>query len=537
MLEKLKYVLLLSCVVLSCAKFVPPTGGDKDIIPPKLVDSTPKNKTTNYTGTTILLKFDEFVDSKDLKQELIITPEPESRYKVKNKGDEVTLIFEDKLDSNTTYTFNFGAGIKDINERNKSDRIKLVFTTGDKLDSLNVGGTVNNLFTKEPVYEATVALYDINKKDSLYITSRKPTYFVKTDSSGQYRFENLKKGSYKLLAFTDANKNIRFDNKKELFGFLADTINLNHDTLGINIDLYPYDTIAPKYKRFIQKENIFTLKFDEPLYKPAVKFITDSLNFVVEQDEIRFFKGTSEVKDSIQVEINVRDSLANTNLYKHKFVFKIPEDNKREKSEVVQFTIMPPSGKPILQNENLKLKFDYPVSSIDSSKITISDDTLNSVNYKIYFSDKSQTKVEVEIQDVISTNISIKAEQGAFVNINSDSTTAFTIKNPILKLNDTGLLAGSVVNTAEDSTQYIFQLINFETGQVVKEEISLKNEFKFSNLIPNQYYIRVIIDKNFNEIWDTANLEEGKMPEKIILQKKPIKVKANFEFRDIVIEN
>lgn len=536
MIAKKIYILIISVVLASCAKFVPPTGGERDNIPPKLIDSIPKNKETNYKKKEIWLKFDEYVDSKDLKQELIITPEPESKYKVKTKGDEITLEFQESLDSNTTYTFNFGAGIKDINERNKSDKVKIVFSTGAKLDSLSVGGEVKNLFTKESVIGATIGLYNIEEVDTIRLTARKPTYFVKSDSSGIYRFENLKKGKYKLLAFVDANKNIRFDNKKELFGFLADTLNLQKDTNGISIELYPYDTIAPRYKRFIQKENIYTLQFDEPLYNASVKFLSDSVNYTVEADEIRFFRTKQLMQDSIRVSVTVRDSLSNTELLDHKFVFKQVDENKKNTSEVVQFKILPSPGSPVLKNEEYKLTFNFPILQIDTSKLSVSNDTLNKVSYKLYYINSSQTQIGFTVTGVITENAIIKAEAGAFKNINGDTTSAFTIKNPIIKFSETGLLSGSIKGLVKDSVQYIFQLINYETGKIIKELISGENTFTFSNVLPNEYLIRVILDENLNGVWDTANFQKGKQPEKILLQKNAIKVKANFEFRDIIIE-
>ncbi len=530
---------ILCISVMSCAKFVPPTGGDRDIIPPKLVDSIPKNKATNYNGKVIWLKFDEYIDSKDLKQELIITPQPDTKYQVKNKGDEVTLNFEDRLDSNTTYTFNFGGGIKDINERNKSDQIKLVFSTGDKLDSLRITGSTNNLFTKKPVIDATVALYDTQKKDSLPIFSRKPTYFVKADSSGTFQFENLKSGTYKILAFTDANKNIRFDNKKELFGFKADTIILNRDTSSINIDLYPFDTIAPKYKRYVQNEKVYTLKFDEPIYRTTVRFNTDSVSYDTVQDEIRFFRSQNMVKDSIAVEISVADSLSNVETFQHTFIFREPAAGKSQnvKRDVVQFQVKPPSGKLIREGEKIELTFDFPVEMIDTSKIEINDDTLSTVKYKATYYNTSQTKVLLEMNSDISRSVVVNASSGAFVNSNLDSTTAFTLTYPIVKINETGVLAGSVKTSKTDSAQYIFQLVNVENGKIEDEQISTTEKFEFKNVLPNQYLIRAIIDENFNGLWDTAKFHEGTEPEEIILLKNPIKVKANFEFRDIIIEN
>lgn len=539
MWNKLVGFQILCVSVMSCAKFVPPTGGDRDVTPPKLVDSIPKNKATNYKEKTIWLKFDEYVDSKDLKQELIITPQPDTKYQVKNKGDEILLNFETELDSNTTYTFNFGGGIKDINERNKSDQIKLVFSTGEKLDSLRISGSTNNLFTKNPVIEATIALYDTQRKDSLPFFSRKPTYFVKTDSSGIFQFENLKSGEYKLLAFTDANKNIRFDNKKELFGFKADTITLIKDTTAVKIDLYPFDTIAPKYKRYVQNEQVYTLKFDEPIYRTSVQFLTDSLNFDTVEDEIRFFKGQNIVKDSIAVEIEVMDSLANVETFQHKFIFKEPTagKSKNDKKDIVKFQVKPLSATPIKEGEQIELKFDFPVESIDTSKIEIMDDTLSTVAYQFAFLNKSKTTIILEIRNEIIKRVVVNAKAGAFINSNNDSTTAFTLNYPIVKINDTGVLAGSLKTTKKDSTQYIFQLIDFDNGKIVEEQKSTNERFEFKNILPNQYLIRTIIDENFNGLWDTAKFNKGQEPEEIILLKNPIKVKANFEFRDILIEN
>ena len=45
--------------IFGCAQFVPPTGGKKDEIPPKLLNTIPKNKATNFKGKEVELYFDE----------------------------------------------------------------------------------------------------------------------------------------------------------------------------------------------------------------------------------------------------------------------------------------------------------------------------------------------------------------------------------------------------------------------------------------------------------------------------------------------
>lgn len=109
--------IVLGFISIGCAQFVPPTGGPRDITPPKLLTSIPENKSTNFDDKNLELTFDEYIDITSLKQELIITPEPKAFYNVKLKDKTVKLAFEEKLDSNTTYTFNFRNGIKDLNEK------------------------------------------------------------------------------------------------------------------------------------------------------------------------------------------------------------------------------------------------------------------------------------------------------------------------------------------------------------------------------------------------------------------------------------
>ena len=67
-----------------------------------------------------------------------------------------------------------------------------------------------------------VGLY--NKEDSLDLFHKKPVYFSLTDEGGRFRIENLKKDEYTIYAFFDENNNLQAEYKKELFGFLEESI-------------------------------------------------------------------------------------------------------------------------------------------------------------------------------------------------------------------------------------------------------------------------------------------------------------------------
>ncbi|MFT7481251.1 MAG: hypothetical protein ACI8WW_000181, partial [Oceanospirillaceae bacterium] len=484
------------------------------------------------------LLFDELVDSKNLKQELIITPEQKGRYKVRNRGEEVELEFEEGFEENTTYTLSFGAGIKDINEQNKADNLKLVFSTGSELDSLKVGGSVTNLFTKEGVIGATIGLYKMSSPDTLPLINRKPDYFIKSDSSGNFQLENLKSDNYRILSFTDKNGNQKFDNKKEMFGFIQDTIKLSENKAGISLELFPYDTIPPKYKRFIQKEKTYALKFDESLYKVEVGFEekSDSIPYIIIEDEVRFFKmGTP--KDSVMISLILSDSLLNNDTLKHTITFREEDQRSKQSNEILKISVTPTNSSSTTQNEPYIFSFDYPLIQIDSNKISVSDDTLNTVRYKARFVDSSKTRVEVSLLERITKSVVLKADKGAFINILSDSSTAFTLKNPLLNKSELGLIAGNIEIRDSVQAQYIIQLLNATNNKIERVLISQDGKFTFENIRPEEYTLQAIVDSNSNGVWDTANFGKGTPPERVINLKEPIRVKANFEFRDINIPN
>lgn len=80
-----KLYILILFILTSCAQFVPPTGGPKDIVGPKILDTFPKSNTKNFKEKEIQLTFDELIDVTSLKQEIIITPQQKGTFQVKPK--------------------------------------------------------------------------------------------------------------------------------------------------------------------------------------------------------------------------------------------------------------------------------------------------------------------------------------------------------------------------------------------------------------------------------------------------------------------
>jgi len=201
---------------LACARPQAPTGGPRDEDPPELTFSDPAIETIMFNGTEITMEFNEYIKLQDVKRELTVTPKINDDYEYKYNKRKVTLSNLELADS-TTYTFNFGGAVVDITENNPVENLLIIFSTGDYLDSLSITGKVYDILTGEPLENALLSLYQIN--DTLNIFSGRAQYSIKANENGQFKFTNLKNGTYLLYSFDDKNANFKCESDKEGFGF------------------------------------------------------------------------------------------------------------------------------------------------------------------------------------------------------------------------------------------------------------------------------------------------------------------------------
>lgn len=531
--EVIKFILILSTgLFLGCAQFVPPTGGKKDETPPELVKSIPNQKSTNYKGKEIVLEFNEFVDAASLRQELLVVPELEGTYDVKIKSKEVTIKLDKPLKDNTTYTLNFRKGIKDLTERNESKNLKLVFSTGEMIDSLSIEGNVKSLFTNQPVLDVLVGIYQIT--DTLNFRKIKPTYFTKTDSSGNFKFENIKSSNYRLYSFTDKNNNLKFDPKVEQIAFWKDTLKLTKNYSNINLKLYQTNNEKPKNQKTLQRAEDFTVIYDKNIKDFKVKFesLKDSIPYLGNLNELKFYNFPQKT-DTIKVEITAIDSANNQLIHSQKIKFREPEKKKKSKEENFAFTTNPKNGEEVENKFKLEIKFNNPITYLDIEKLKIVSDTITNETISQNDFKWNSYKNIIEIEKTYSAKRELKFEfqKGCFVDIKGDSSQKALINFKILNAEDYGIIEGRV---EKDSTQKIIQLVD-ENYKVVKEEITTE-KFQFKNVKPNIYLIRTIIDSNKNGKWDFGDIEKNVAPEEIIFEETPIKIKANFEIKDLVIK-
>ncbi|MBC7913157.1 MAG: Ig-like domain-containing protein, partial [Pyrinomonadaceae bacterium] len=177
-----------------CASIQHPTGGPRDSVAPQIIRESPKNFTTSFKGDEINIQFDEYYKLTNAFKEISVSPAMEKAPIFKVKKKVLNIQFMEKLEDSTTYTINFGNALSDFNEGNLIKNYMYVLSTGNKIDSLSISGTVVDAITKEPVLNATVFLLPVNQ-DTLF-GKKRASLFTTTDSSGNYSLKYLRNNTY-----------------------------------------------------------------------------------------------------------------------------------------------------------------------------------------------------------------------------------------------------------------------------------------------------------------------------------------------------
>ena len=216
--------LLISIGFYSCANIIPPGGGPRDTLAPRLVTAFPKDSALNVTSQNIILSFDEYIQLQNTNENLIISPTPKNMPLVDYKLHNVTIKLKDSLEKNTTYSFNFGKAIKDVNEGNVAKELTYVFSTGKTIDSYEYNGSVFLAETGKPDSTLIVVLHN-NLTDSS-IQKNKPRYYAKITGKGNFSFKFLPEGKFSVYVVpNDFTK--RYDDSTKIFAFLNEPILIN----------------------------------------------------------------------------------------------------------------------------------------------------------------------------------------------------------------------------------------------------------------------------------------------------------------------
>ena len=149
----------IAAALYSCASVGRIEGGPYDETPPRFISGTPTPGALHHNKNKLSIEFDEFIKLDKPNEKIVISPPQVQQPEIKSNGKKVVITLQDTLKPNTTYTFDFGDAIQDNNEGNPLENFFYSFSTGDRLDSMAVAGTVLNAANLEPVKGMLVGLH------------------------------------------------------------------------------------------------------------------------------------------------------------------------------------------------------------------------------------------------------------------------------------------------------------------------------------------------------------------------------------------
>lgn len=234
----------LSVLGVGCAQIANPTGGPRDTIPPVLLNANPPNRSLNFKGNRITLTFDEYVQLQKTQDFVLISPTPKIAPNIDYKLKTVTIKIRDTLEPSTTYRYDFGNGIQDLNEGNPYKNFSFIFSTGPYIDSLRFSGNVELAETGK--VDTTLLVFLYKDLDDSAVYKHKPRYYARLNNKGDFIFQNLAPGNYNVFALQDQSGQKVYSNKDELFAFSDSTVRIADSTRPVNLFAYAEEKTKPK---------------------------------------------------------------------------------------------------------------------------------------------------------------------------------------------------------------------------------------------------------------------------------------------------
>ncbi len=574
-LFRITIILGISFLVYACAnKAQGPTGGPKDVTPPRVMRSTPPNGVLNFKKRQIQIDFDENVSIEKPNENVIISPPQVKPPDVKSFGNKVMVNFNEELMDSTTYSVNFGSAIVDLNEKNAVKNYLFSFSTGNQIDTLKISGNVINAEDLNPVSGIIVGIYKETDND---VFTKKPFLRIgRTDEKGHFSIDNVKSGKYKVFALEDTNRDYFFEPGEGLalndslltpsfrMEEMKDTVwkdSTHVDSIRTRMGtrFLPDDVVLRFFKEnkkrqyFVKSErkepfefSLFfnTIQSELPTIKPLnfdwegkyiiqknaamdslTYWLTDSL--IWKTDTLKLTM-TYMKSDSLMKLVPVTDTL-NISMKKVRETAKRPKNPLIKKVEVYNLSNnLAPSFEiynPII------LRFEAPLANMDLSKIKLKqkvDTTFKTIPFKWRQMDSTKMVYAIENKWIAETSYELKIDSAAFTSIYKKASIKFSSQFKIRSLDEYSKVK-MFLSVFEPKA--VIQILDSKDNLLVSKSANAKGTV-FEFLRPGDYYVRLFIDENGNGKWDTGELATNRQPEEVYYYPKKLTLMANWEFEE-----
>jgi len=511
--------LFASLILVSCARVGSPVGGDKDSIPPSMIGSNIDTTRINVPKDIKKLRidFNEYIMLKDVSKNLIISP-PIQYTKIipSSMGNKYLEIeWKDTLQANTTYNFNFGNSVVDLNESNPLPYFNFALSTGDKLDDTYISGTISDALGNEKNSEGkdknlVIGLYQV--KDTMNYR-QKPYYITKADPDGYFELNYLNPGKYRIIGFDDENNNSIYDLGKESVAFQKEVINLESSISGMKLKTFPSKK-AIKYKEMVASVGGVVMTFEGNPEKVIVKRVGEKpadykITHKLRSDSVRIWFDAAKENIGATVSENLK--------------FSYDTDSKQDTVSVFykkpakdEMTIANPFSNKLVPETDFRFSSNYIINRIQPENWKLESDSI-AQDFTAKISELDSTQVIVKSNFVIGKKYQLTVPKNTVASYFNRSSESVRFDFEVAKPEEFGSFTARIINLPNQ--KFWIQLLD-DKNDVAYQRYTDQSEVKFVNLKPASYKLRILVDNNGNGTWDNSNFADETLAEDVYLFKK-----------------
>ena len=553
------FLLPVLLLIAGCARIVTPVGGPTDVTPPKIDKELPTNLSTDFNTKLIKITFNEFVTLNSPNDNIFFSPPLNHKAEYSLSGKSLLIKLNDTLQEEKTYNIVFANAIKDFTEGNILDFYQYTFSTGSSIDSFMMSGKIINAETNMPEKNISILLYD-KDIDSLPL-SIKPTYITKSQENGSFTFRHIAAGEYKLFALKDINANLIYDLPNESIAFSNTMVTaqvmpkvVQQDTLAqdctetehehiheeeeptILLSLFTTeDTVQRVQKPLNPQKGTYQIAYKRPFNTFEAKQLQpeETYSYVevisLSKDTVTWYY-KNIVDDTLVYELTVDGTLIDTvKLLPYKEAVQRGRGARKESQATLAVSY---SNQGNLYAP-LTLSFPSPVLPVDSFAVTVVKSKKSGNDTTTYYYSVPDTFVislplPFPLEEKVPYILSIR--DSIFTGYNGLTNDSITIRFSAKSEKDFGNL---IMNYKESSPHdYIVSLLNASGNVIQTDIISNARQIKYMHLVPGEYKIKVVEDRNKNGKWDTGNYSKNIQPERVFFFEKPISIRGYWDLEE-----
>lgn len=594
-MKHLPYLLLVLILLAACANpGSGPDGGPYDETPPLIVSLSPQLGEKNAHSPKVTIYFNENIKVENAAEKLTISPPQIETPEIKVSGRRISVELLDSLRENTTYTIDFSDAIVDATEQNPFGNFTYYFSTGDRLDTMEVSGHVLAASNLEPIKGILVGLH-ADSLDSAF-TARPFERVARTDSRGRFSVKGVAPGSYRIYALKDMDGDFK-RTRGEMMAVGTKSIvpssfpDVRYDTIWR--DTIRYDTIRTiHYTHYVpddivllafsetatqryflksQRENpeMFRIFFTAPSrHVPELRglnFNADSLLLTQRtagNDTLTYWLRTLDTpvvdslhftltyecyNDSLQqnvlqtdtLQLTPKNTMARRKRLKEeemeKWKKKLERRHKRgdyskETPPVEYLSIKNDFSRRLEPDRNPMFQFEEPIVRLDTAGIHLS------LKHDSIFLPAEWEFISTDEEVTMRFGIRAEWRYGQEYQLVIDSAALTGLSGKVNDLQEIQLSVGresdygAIFLKLPDADSTAVVQL-LRTDDKVERQVPTHNgRADFFFVHPGKYYLRTFYDRNGNGRWDTGNFDTGQSPEEVYYFPTSIHIRANWDF-------